>query len=52
MRVQFQAYGPLIPDSQPAAVATFSGPKTFLEMVVFSVCVSVCTQIIVHRIFR
>ncbi len=53
MRVQFAAYtGPLVPDSQPAAVATFAGPKTFLEMVIFSVAVSVTTQIIIHHIFK
>lgn len=51
MRIRFAAYSEQ-PDAQPPASAMIAQPRTWLEMVFFSVTVSVITHVIINRIFR
>lgn len=49
MQVNFSAFTPTVLDAQPPALGT---PRTFFEMLLFSVTVSVITQVIVHQILK
>jgi hypothetical protein len=51
MRVRFAAFTPATPDAQPPASAMIAQPRTWLEMVFFSVTVSVVTHIIIRKLF-
>lgn len=50
MRIQFSAIQQTQQQPDPA-VSVAVGPRTFLELVVFSVTVSVVSQIILRKIF-
>lgn len=51
MRVRFAAFTPQVSDTQPPSSAVLAQPRTFFEMVIFSVVVSVTTQVVMHFIF-
>jgi hypothetical protein len=51
MRIRFAAFTPERVDAQPPASAMIAQPRTWLEMVFFSVTVSVITHVIIMKVF-
>ncbi len=50
MRIQFAGATPIPVDVQPQQL--YVGPKTLFEMVLFSVTVSIATQLIMRALFK